>query len=245
MSSYCNLLLTGYWLVSDLHLTSPWFVADFCLPYALASDNFLHLYLTIFALVPDYFCTCWCLGKDAAGHDSFGGVGAWYNKQVQLDVRKRVMLCIRWLSLIAFDYLWLSTWFIISPPLYLCTYHYILCTLAPSLIVINNAWYMICLDTPWLMVHLDLWYMTHNTWHMTHDIWHMTHDVWYLYMTRDIFTWYLYMAYDIFTWHMIYLDSWHPRAEIGNKAVICRRDLHGGWEQFERFVRQYGKMILV
>ena len=28
-------------------------------------------------------------------NDAFGGVGAWYNKQVQLDVRKRVMLCIR------------------------------------------------------------------------------------------------------------------------------------------------------
>ena len=64
-------------------------------------------------------------GKD---HDGFAGVGAWYNKQVQLDVRKRVMLCIR--------------------------------------------------------------------------------------------------------------------AEIGTKAVICRRDLHGGWEQFERFVRQYGTMIV-
>jgi hypothetical protein len=33
------------------------------------------------------------------------------------------------------------------------------------------------------------------------------------------------------------------RAEMGTKAVVCRRDLHGGWEQFERYFKLYGMVI--
>ena len=33
------------------------------------------------------------------------------------------------------------------------------------------------------------------------------------------------------------------RAEIAAKAVVCRKDLHGSWEHFERYFRQYGMVI--